>query len=143
MSKVEKTVVEETTNEVSTVINNLTPQEIAGSGNVGELLKGMKKENFSLTSEYLEMEVGQVSRFVAMQVGKMIVDKQVGETVEQKELDCIIMVDEENKTKRSAQTVIVSSLRDFVPCAVEIEYLGEVKTAKGKYQSFNITRLSN
>ena len=86
------------------------------------------------------MEEGEISRFFAAKVTSLKTkdDNDVERTVE-----AILLVNDEGKSVTAAQTIIVQSLRDCVPCAVELQFNGLVKMAGGhKYADFIITRLN-
>ena len=140
MSKAKETVeatVETTQNEVL-VASEKTPTEVAiQNGKVGELLKGKTKAGYSLTAEFLEMEDGQIGRFMVMQNSTSEVKTENGEI---KEIPCLIMVNEEGRTVRATQTVLVNSIKsNSMPCAVEIVAKGIVKMQGGrKYYDFDV-----
>ena len=136
MSKTKETV--ETVKSEVVIATEKTPTELAiQNGNVGELLKGKTKAGYSLTAEFLEMEDGQIGRFMVMQNSTSEVKTENGEV---KEIPCLIMVNEEGRTVRATQTVLVNSIKsNSMPCAVEIVAKGIVKMQGGrKYYDFDV-----
>jgi len=136
MSKAKETV-ETVENEV-VIATEKTPTEVAiQNGSIGEFLKGKEKAGYSLTAEFLEMEDGQIGRFMVMQNSTSEVKTENGEV---KEIPCLIMVNEEGRTVRATQTVLVNSIKsNSMPCAVEIVAKGIVKMQGGrKYYDFDV-----
>ena len=124
-------------NETANAVNNAVL-----SGSVGDLLSKAKPRGFSLTSDFLTMEEGEVSRFAAMEFGTVTVKDQDSDVKDAtKEVDCIYMVNEEGKTVCAAQTIIVNTLKSQIPCAVEISEKGTGGTGNRKYQNFDISLL--
>lgn len=140
MSKTKETVQETeeaTQNEVVVVTEKNETEMAMQEGRVGELLKGKTKAGYSLTAEFLEMEDGQIGRFMVMQNSTSEVKTENGEV---KEIPCLIMVNEEGRTVRATQTVLVNSIKSNpMPCAVEIVSKGIVKMQGGrKYYDFDV-----
>jgi len=126
---------EELKNVVATAVSN---------GNIGDILNSAKKSSYSLTSEYLSMEVGEVGRFVAMEKSTMQVeDKESKEKGSTKSIPCILLVDENGNTVSAGQTVLVNVLEAKVPCLVEITYVENVDMGGGKsYDKFSVFELN-
>jgi hypothetical protein len=112
------------------------------NGNIGEMLKGSSRAGFSLTSEYLSMEAGEKKRFACMQMSTMDVeDKEVEGGI--KTIDVILMIDENGSTISAGQTVLVNSLKNNLPCNVEIVCNGSKDLGKGKsFTSFDVYPLN-
>jgi len=126
---------EELKNVVATAVSN---------GNIGDILNSAKKASYSLTSDYLSMEVGEVGRFVAMEKSTMQVeDKESKEKGATKSIPCILLVDENGNTVSAGQTVLVNVLEAKVPCLVEITYVENVDMGGGKsYDKFSVFELN-
>jgi hypothetical protein len=141
--KVDETVeIVETVNEVKDLaLTSEGVNELIKSGNIGDALKSLKPVGFSLTAEYLEMEEGEVARFVVVQHATMTVED---DDHNKKEVPCVLMINEDNKTVKAAQTVLVGSLRGCtVPYPIQVTCLGSQKMAGGrKYTGFEILPLS-
>lgn len=124
--------------EVEVVVGNELATAVA-TGNIGAMLESGKKKGFSLTSEYLSMEDGEVARFAVMEVSTMTVEDKEGEAGATKEIEILLMIDENNSTVSAAQTVLVNSIKSQVPCMVEIRCKGDIKLAGGKkYTGFDV-----
>ena len=103
---------------------------IIQGGGIAALLKTAEPKGFSLTCEYLKMEEGEKSRYAAMQMTSMIMKND--DTGEEKEIECILLIDEDNKTVAAGQMVIVNALKKCLPQLVEIEHTGVKDLGKGK-----------
>ena len=131
MSKDKKNTEQTEVNNLPQTINLENVAEIAKNGNMGKMLGNLKK-GLNLNGDYLKMEKGETRRFFAAQMT----------TLKTTTNEAVLMIDEDNNTIIAAQTVIVGSLKSFLPCAVEIEFVNSVKLQGGKsYDKFNISRL--
>lgn len=131
---------EETTNEVVVLENNNQVGELLQSGKLGDTLKGMSRVGFSLTSEYLDMEAGQTMRGIAVGLSSMQTERDVNGTKEMVDVECILIVGEDEKTYKAAQTVLVSELKKSnFPLPIEIICKGKVEMKGGKsYTDFDV-----
>lgn len=143
MNESKKKVAEEkqATNEL-VVLNSETVGKIIESGNLAEVLKSKKRVGFSLTSEYLSMEKNEIRRFVVVQKTTLTVDIEGSD--EKKDIEAILMIDENGETISAAQTVLVNSIKGSLPCLVEIVCKGDVALKGGrKYTDFDVFLLDN
>lgn len=127
----------EATNEVATVEQELNLA--IENESIGSMLNSARKKGFSLTSDYLSMEEGEARRFAVMSTNMMTVeDKESGEG-KTKEIEVLIMIDENGSTVSAGQTVLVNSIKSQIPCLVEIVCKGDIKLAGGrKYTGFDV-----
>ena len=133
----------EATKEVATAEQTLNTSIEQGS--IGDMLSGARKKGFSLTSDYLSMEDGEARRFAVMSLNKMTVeDKEAGKEGQTKEIEVLLMIDENGSTVSAGQTVLVNSIKNQIPCMVEIVCKGEIKMAGGrKYTAFDVFPLDD
>lgn len=120
----------------------LTKDEISNavlSGNFGEISEKLQKaeRKATLTESYLDLEVGEVKRGIIYGLETRTIE----EDSEEKNVDCVLFIDENGKRFFGFQTVLVSNIskfKDNLPLAVEITRLDDKKAAKGTYQNFDI-----
>ena len=116
-------------NEISNAIQN---------GNIGDMLKNATKSGYSLTSVYLEMELGEVDRFVVMQESTVTVED--ANTKLPKEIPTILMVNSNGTTVQGSHTVLVNAAKKVLGKMIEVECLGK---PKGKnYVDYSVTALN-
>lgn len=129
--------------EVSGQALKIAVATAVSEGKIGDILNGAKKSSYSLTSDYLNMEIGEVGRFVAMEKSTMQVeDKESDVKGATKSIPCILLVDEGGNTVSAGQTVLVNVLEPKLPCLVEITYLEKVDMGGGKsYDKFSVFEL--
>ncbi len=143
MSKDAKKVeeVKEAQTENALVLTEDSARDLVKNGGVGAALGAMTPQGFSLTAEYLEMEEGEVAKFLVVQRQMMKVADDAGE---EKEVEAILMINEEDKTVKAAQTVLVGSMRGVaLPAAIQVTCNGNVKLTGGRsYTSFDVLPLS-
>ena len=112
--------------------------EAIQSGNIGEMLANAGKAGFSLTSSFLDMEVGEVDRFVVVQKSTAMVEDN--NTKEQKEIPTVLLINSNGETKQAAHTVLVNAAGNAVGKMIEVECLGK---PKGKnYFDYVVTPLN-